>query len=156
MRLIQLSKRLFAASIWGPTGVDAEDERVRWLLRVGLPLFDVFCIGFGVFGYAGGIPALRDSFGEGYAQSFGLTLSVTALVCLVGIAFPALLWRMEFCGKCLLLGLLMLYAVSVFLAGAVGGDLGRGGVGFAILAMAVVPAWRVSDIARDRVVHQWK
>lgn len=156
MRSSQLLKRLVSASIWGPNGVDESDDRVRWLLRVGLPLFDLFCIGFGIFGYMGGIPALRDSFGEGYAQSFGLTLSVTALVCGVGIAFPAKLWRMEFWGKCLLLGLLLLYGGSVFVAGAVGGDIGRSGVGWAILAMAVVPSWRVSDIARDREVHQWK
>ncbi|PZE34021.1 hypothetical protein DEJ21_14320 [Curtobacterium sp. MCSS17_006] len=154
--MMRLIKRLWAVSIWGPNGVDASDDRVRWLLRVGLPLFDVFAIGFGVFGYIGGIPALRDSFGEGYAQSFGLMLSVTALVCLVGIAFPNLLWRLEFWGKCFMLGLLLLYAGSVFLAGIVGGDIGRAGVGWAILGMAVVPAWRVSDIARDREVHQWK
>ncbi|PYY63604.1 hypothetical protein DEJ30_11870 [Curtobacterium sp. MCPF17_003] len=156
MHPIRLIKRLAAASIWGPNGVDPSDDRVRWLLRVGLPAFDVFAIAFGIFGYLGGIPALRDSFGEGYAQSFGLMLSATALVCLCGIAFPALLWRIEFWGKCFLLGLLLLYSGSVFLAGAVGGDIGRSGVGWAILAMAVVPSWRVSDIARDREVHQWK
>lgn len=149
-------KRLHAASIWGPNGVDSTDDRVRWLLRVGLPLFDVFCVGFGVFGYLGGIPALRQSFGEQYAQSFGLTLAVTALVCLVGVAFPAKLWRVEFWGKCLMLGLLVLYSTAVFIAGWTGGDIGRSGVAWAILAMAVLPAFRVADIARDREVHQWK
>ncbi|WIE65964.1 hypothetical protein DEI99_005345 [Curtobacterium sp. MCLR17_036] len=156
MRSVQLVKRLLAASIWGPNGVDQSDDRVRWLLRVGLPGFDIFAICFGVWGYLGGIPALRDSFGEAYAQSFGLTLAATALVCLVGIAFPALLWRFEFWGKCFMLGLLLLYAASVFLAGITGGDIGRSGVGWAILAMAVLPAWRVTDIARDQEVHQWK
>lgn len=156
MALMRLFKRLGAASIWGPDGVDENDDRLRWLLRIGLPAFDVFCIGFGVFGYLGGIPALRDSFGETYAQTFGLTLSVTAFVCLVGVAFPDRLWRVEFWGKCLLLGLLILYAVAVFVAGAATDDAGRGGVGFAILAMSALPAWRVSDIARDREVHQWK
>lgn len=149
-------RALWRASIWGPSGVDESDDRVRWLLRAGLPLFDVFCIGFGIFGYIGGIPALRDSFGEVYAQSFGLMLSVTAFVCLIGVGFPSKLYRLEFWGKCFLLGLLFLYAGSVFLAGIVGDDIGRAGVGWAILAMAVVPAWRVSDIARDREVHGWK
>lgn len=156
MHAIRFIKRLTAASIWGPNGVDEIDDRVRWLLRIGLPAFDSLCIGFGIYGYLGGIPALRDSFGEAYAQSFGLMLALTGLICLVGIAFPDRLWRIEFWGKCFLLGLLLLYAASVFLAGVVGGDLGRSGVGWAILAMAVLPAWRVSDIARDREVHGWK
>ena len=156
MRAVRTIKRLAAASIWGPHGVDVSDDRVRWLLRVGLPLYDVFCAGFGVFAFIGAVPALRDSFGETYAQSFGLTLSMTALVCLVGVAFPSHLWRIEFWGKCLLLGLLLIYGLAVFIAGFGSGDIGRSGVGFAILAMAVLPSWRVSDIARDKEVHQWK
>lgn len=155
MRVIGTAKRLGAASIWGPNGVDESDDRVRHLLRVGLPAFDVFSVFFGIYGYLGGIPALRDSFGEAYAQTFGLMLSVTAFVCLIGIAFPNVLWRLEFGAKCFLLGLLLLYAGSVFVAGIVGGDVGRSGVGWAILAMTVLPTWRVSDIARDRRVHGW-
>jgi len=154
-RLVGGVRRAARASIWARDSVSAKDARVAGLLRYGLPAFDVFVITFGLLGFLGGIPALRATFSDGYAEVWALVLANTGLLALIGVAFPAILWRLEFTAKAFMVGLIVVYAGAVFIAGATNGDIGRAAVGGAILAMAVLPSWRLNDIARDRRVNGW-
>jgi hypothetical protein len=149
-------RRLTSASIWGRNSVAAEDARLAGLLRYGLPSFDLFIILFGVLGFAGGIPALRATFTPGYAEVWALVLANTGLLAGIGIAFPSRLWRLEFTAKAFMVGLIAVYVGAVFIAGAANGDIGRAAVGWAILAMGVLPSWRLTDIAKDRRKHGWR
>lgn len=155
-RILRIARRAGRASIWGRTSVSAEDARVAGLLRYGLPGYDVFVIVFGTLGFFGGIPALRDTFSTDYAEVWGLVLASTGAFALAGVAFPSRLSRLEFSAKAFMVGLLVVYSGAVLIAGWVAGDLGRGAVGWAILAMAVLPSWRLGDIARDRRRHGWR
>lgn len=156
MRLLQLTKRLRSASIWGPDSVGPKDARLDRLLRRALPEFYMACALFGILGALGGIPALRDTFGESYAAGLGIAICAAALACGAGEAFPARLWRLEFYAAALLSGLILLYAAAVVVAGFLGGDAGRAAVAAAIYAMSVLPRWRITDVARDREVHGWR
>lgn len=149
-------RRTAAASIWGRNSISAEDARLASLLRYWLPAFDLFIIGFGVLGFAGGIPALRATFDDVYAEVWALVLANTGLLAGIGIAFPARLWRLEFASKAFMVGLIAVYVGAVFIAGTVNGDIGRSAVGFAILALGVVPAWRLTDIAKQKRIHGWR
>lgn len=155
MRTRNPIRRLVAGSIWGDGAVSPKDSRIEHMLRANLPRFDIAVLLFGVLGYFGGIPAIRDTFSEPYAQAWSAALVTTALLCLVGLAYPAQLWRLEFYGKAFLVGLILLYAGAVAIAGIVGGDLGRGAVAAAIYSMTELPRWRLRDIARDREVNGW-
>jgi hypothetical protein len=143
-------------SVWGPDGIGAKDERIRGLLRKSIPRFDVACVLFGILGYLGGIPAIRDTFSEPFTKAWSGALVTVAVVCLIGLAYPKHAWRLEFFGKCLLIGLLFLYSLAVAIAGVTGGDLGRAAVAVAIFAMTELPQWRLRDIARDRVANKWR
>lgn len=156
MTLTRGIRRAARASIWGRESVSAEDARIAGLLRYALPAFDVFVILFGALGFVGGVPALRVTFSDTYAEVYSLVLAGTAAVCLAGIAFPAKLWRVEFVGKAFLFGLIVLYAGAVFIAGFDNADTGRAAVGAAILAMSCLPAWRLTDIERERRKHGWR
>ena len=154
-RLLDGWRRLQAASIWGPGNVSTEDARVRRLLQRSLPEFYIGCFFFGVLGVLGGVPALRQSFGEDYASLIGCVLAVLAIVAGAGAAFPARLWRVEFYAVSMLSVVVLLYAGAVLWAAFQELDLGRGAVAFAIYAMSVLPRWRITDIYRERKVHGW-
>lgn len=149
-------KQLARKSIWAPGSVEAIDDRLKFQLRVGLPVYDGLLISFGVFAGISGTPALKDTFGEAYANSWGFILGISAIIALIGIAFPNYLWRVEFFAKSIIIGLLVMYAAAVFVVGFfVSGDLGRAGVGFGVLAMAVPAVIRSADIIRDKELHGW-
>jgi hypothetical protein len=155
---VQITKRLRAlrtTSIWGPGSVAPDDARMGRMLRRYLPEYYAALVVFGVLGFFGGVPALRDTFGESYAQVVTLVLAVAAAAAGAGQAFPARLWRLEFWAVSVLIGVIILYGVAIAFAGIIGGDLGRGAVGVEIYASAVLARWRLQDIARDRQVHGW-
>ncbi len=148
-------RRLHDASIWGPGAVGPQDVRLERLLRRSLPEFYMACAIFGVLGALGGIPALRQTFGEDYATVLGFAIAGAALACGLGEAFPQRLWRVEFIAVALLSGLILLYAVAVVVAGVIGNDAGRAAVGAAIYAMNVLPRWRIVDVRADRERNGW-
>jgi hypothetical protein len=156
MRPIRLIKHLAHHSIWGAGSVSAADARMGRMLRRYLPEYYGALVIFGVLGFFGGVPALRDTFGESYAQVVTLVLAVAAAAAGAGQAFPAQLWRVEFWAVSVLIGVIILYGVAIAFAGIIGGDLGRGAVGVEIYASAVLARWRLQDIARDRQVHGWR
>lgn len=156
MRLVRSTKRLAHNSIWGERSVSVGDARMGRMLRRYLPEYYGALVLFGVLGFFGGVPALRDTFGESYAQVVTLVLAAAAAAAAVGEAFPARLSRLEFWAVSVLIGVIILYGVAIAFAGVIGGDLGRGAVGVEIYASAVLARWRLQDIARDRQVHGWK
>lgn len=155
MPLARLIKRLAHHSIWGAGSVSIADARMSRMLRRYLPEYYGALVVFGVLGFFGGVPALRDTFGESYAQVVTLILAIAAAAAGAGEALPAKLWRIEFWAVCVLMGVILLYGGAIAFAGVVGGDLGRGAVGVEIYASAVLARWRLQDIARDRQVHGW-
>jgi len=148
--------RVIAASIWRPDAVGAKDKRLSSMLQGYLPRFYFACVLFGLLGAIGGIPALRDTFGEDFATTLGLAIAITAAAAGAGEAFPERLWRFEFFGAATLSGLIVLYAAAVVLAGLFAGDPGRAAVGAAIYAMQILPQWRFRDVRADREVNGWR
>jgi hypothetical protein len=144
-----------AVSIWAPDAVGVADLRLSRMLRRSLPEFYIACALFGILGSIGGVPALRDTFGEGSATVLGAILCIVSLAAGAGEAFPERLWRVEFYAAYTLAGLILLYSAAVVLAGLLAGDAGRAAVGAAIYAMAVLPRWRARDVRTDRERNGW-
>jgi chromate transport protein ChrA len=149
-------EQLVARSIWRPGAVGPQDARLASMLQGYLPRFYVACALFGLLGAYGGIPALRDTFGEDSALALGLLLAVAAICAGAGEAFPDRLWRLEFFAVATLSWLILLYAAAVVIAGLLAGDAGRAAVGAAIYAMRILPQWRVRDVRADREVNGWR
>jgi hypothetical protein len=156
MRLVQLIRRLSAASIWGRDAIGDRDDRVRGLLRVALPAVDVALVLFGFGGFLSGIPALRDVFDPVYAEVWSAALGAAALGCLVGLAFPAHLWKVERTGKAILASMLTVYGGALIYAGVLTEDLGRSAVGFIPVALVPVLVWRILDVTADAKRNGWR
>lgn len=154
--MLRLTKRLVAASIWGPGAIGKNDDRVRGLLRVALPTLDIALVLFGVGGFLSGIPALRDVFDPLYAEVWSAALGAAALGCLVGLAFPAHLWRVERTGKAVLAAMLTVYGGALVWAGIATDDLGRSAVGFIPIALVPVLVWRILDVTKDAQRNGWR
>ncbi|MBK0296388.1 hypothetical protein IAE22_30345, partial [Bacillus sp. S34] len=75
--MIRLIKRLAEGSVWGDGAVSPKDARIEHMLRANLPRFDIAVLLFGVLGFFGGIPAIRDTFSEPYAQAWSAALVIT-------------------------------------------------------------------------------
>lgn len=153
---VGLWRRLRAASIWATGGASAEDRRANRLRRRTIFEFYVATWAFGSLGVLGGVPALRQTFGEEYASIVGFLLATFSMAGFFGAAFPARWWRVEFYSVSILSGLVLLYALAVAWAGIHGQDLGRAAVAAAIFAMSALPRWRVTDLPRQRKVHAWR
>lgn len=149
-------RRIVDASIWGEGGVGPDDERVRGLLLVALPLLDIALMLFGVFAFASGVPALRDVFDPLYARVWSGMLGVMAAACLVGLAFPARWWKVERSGKAILATMLLVYSGALIFAGILAGDVGRSAVGFVPAALAPVLVWRIFDVTKDAKRNGWR
>lgn len=149
-------RRIARASIWAPASVSAEDARLANLIRRYVTEFYIASWAFGSLGVIGGVPALRQTFGEGYAVGLGIAIATAALVSLVGLINPARFWRVELYGAGALGVLGILYALAVLIAGLTTGDVGRMAVAPAIYAMSLLPRWRAGDVGRERKVHGWR
>lgn len=127
-----------------------EDVRVVGLIRRAIPRFYIAVAVFGILGAIGGTPALRQTFGETYAQYWSLLVAATALACLAGFVFPRLLWRVEAVGAMLLNGWIFAYIAALIFAVIEQPDIGRLGVGAILFASTELPWWRVQDIYLQR------
>lgn len=156
MRAVRTIKRLAAASIWGRDGIGQRDVRVRGLLRVALPAVDIALVLFGVGGFLSGIPALRDVFDPLYAETWSAALGAAAFGCLVGLAFPAQLWKVERTGKAVLSAMLTVYSGALVWAGIITDDVGRSAVGFIPVALVPVLVWRILDVTKDAKRNGWR
>lgn len=151
-----LLHRAVNASIWGPNAIGDDDDRVRSLLRVALPAVDIALALFGAGALAAGVPALRDVFDPIYARAWAGVIGLAAVACLVGLAFPAHLWRLERGAKAALMVGLVVYGVALIYAGGVTGDVGRSAVGFVPVALVPVLLWRIFDVTKDARKNGWK
>lgn len=149
-------RRLQAASIWATGGTSAEDRRANRLRRRTIFEFYAATWAFGSLGVLGGVPALRQTFGEEYASIVGFLLATFSMAAFFGAAFPAQWWRIEFYSVSVLAGLVLLYALAVAWAGWHSQDLGRAAVAAAIFGLSALPRWRVTDLPRQRKVHAWR
>lgn len=149
------TRGILRSSVWARDGIRREDERVRGLLRVALPSLDGALILFGIGGGAFGIPALRDVFDGVYAQGWSYGLAAASAACLVGLAWPRRLWRLERSAKALLAWMLTVYAGALMWAGFLTSDLGRSAVGFIPLALVPIIVWRIVDVTRDAKRNGW-
>lgn len=104
-------RRIAAASVWWPGALAAEPEKYRPLKRLWLPMYDVIALINGFLAVFFGSRLLDRIFGQ-TADVVGLLFAGVALVCLIGVSFPRL-WRVEFVGKVLLIGMVVGYIVCI-------------------------------------------
>jgi hypothetical protein len=114
--MLRLIKRLAAASIWAPGAIPASEAKYAVpLKRYVIPAVDLIFVGGGVFAITNGIPSFEQLVPVA-AYAFSLVFIAVALICLIGISFPAL-WALEVFGKCGLIMFCGTYAVALFIRG---------------------------------------
>jgi hypothetical protein len=141
-------RALWSASIWARDAIPPEEWKDRHDKRLWLPLWDLIMIGAGIWATAFGSPLLHRLFPEDAIDLAGMSLAVSATVCLMGVAFPAL-WAVEFLGKLTVMFLLGAYAACVLFFRTDPGDPSSGFVAF-ILCAAIIPACsRLSKLGEE-------
>lgn len=105
---------LVRASIWHPDAIPPDEWKYRNLKRVWLPLYDLIAVYCGLTAFTWGSPILNRLFHGSLVDALSAAMIASAMVCLIGVAFPAL-WRVELVGKILLVGLVAGYVTSILL-----------------------------------------
>ena len=106
-------QNLWSQTIWAKGALDNEPKKYRSLKRVWLPLYDGIAIANGILALWFGSRLLDRIFGS-LTDVIGLFFSLVALVCLLGVAFPAL-WKIEVVGKVILIGMVLAYALCILI-----------------------------------------
>lgn len=101
-------------TIWSPGAIPTDEWKYRNLKRVWLPTYDVVAILAGVVATVQGSPLLNRLFSELLVNMFGTGMAVIAMICLLGVIFPAL-WAVELVGKAILVGIVSAYATTILL-----------------------------------------
>jgi hypothetical protein len=144
-----LLSRVFWASIWAPGSIPLLERKYAVpLKRFVLPAYDILLVIGGYVAIHNGIPALDRLLPHGVATGIAITLMVTAIGALFGIAFPKL-WRLETAAKVGIVGLLGLYFVAIV---SVGGDT-RAFIAIIVLLTLPTPCarlWLLGIERRDR------
>lgn len=140
-------RRLWCASIWHPDAIPPDEWKYRALKRVWLPFFDVLAFGAGLWAFMFGSPLLHRMFSEPVIDALGALLALAALVCLAGVAFPAM-WRAEIGGKIVMLALLGGYAGAVLLF-RTDPDPATGFVAFVIALCFPLPLFRLGLLGEE-------
>lgn len=143
MKKPKLLRRLFEASVWGPTGVSPEDWRFRGLFRWVLPLIDIAFIWFGLAGWYAGLNTVESATTQTWQEYWSLGIAFTAIIALVGVAFPRL-WYIEAIGKAPMIGLVFVYLV-LFLARTPTEPLLWATAGL-YFTFSLLPLWRLGDL----------
>jgi hypothetical protein len=105
--------RLWRASIWHPDAIPPDEWKYRSLKRFWLPAYDLLAIWAGIDAVLFGSRLLsRLLGGSGLIGLVGITFSIVAFACLLGVAFPRL-WPVEMVGKVILVGMITAYAVAI-------------------------------------------
>lgn len=139
--------RLARASIWHPDAIPPDEWKFRSLKRLWLPVYDAIVILAGVWATAYGSPILHRLFHENVIDAMGMTLTVSAIVCLLGLAFPSL-WRVEIIGKVTLVALLGGYAIAVMLF-RTNPDPSAGFITFVLLLALPLPLFRLNLLGEE-------
>lgn len=128
-------KRIFAMSIWAAGAIPADEWKYRNLKRVMFPVVDVLFILSGVSAAYYGVPAISEFFPRVIVDSFASTLSLSGIVAFLGVAFPRL-WPFEIGARSIILGLMVVYFMSLFILTSVGE--GNRGFVLGIAAISIV------------------
>lgn len=139
--------RLWRASIWHPDAIPPDEWKFRSLKRVWLPAYDVIVVLAGIWATAFGSPILHRLFDENTIDTMGMTLTVAAVVCLLGVAFPRL-WQVEIAGKVILVALLGGYAIAVMLF-RTNPDPSAGFIVFVLLTALPLPLFRLNLLGEE-------
>lgn len=140
-------RRLWRQTIWAKGAIPLEEWKYRSLKRVWLPLVDVLFILGGLSAVRFGVPAINEFFPDALVDQWGYSLSVVAVVCLVGVAFVRL-WWLEAAAKCLLLGLMVMYIAALLTLTRAGED-SRGFVFVIATISVIILLVRLSIIASE-------
>lgn len=104
-------RRLGRATVWARGALDHEPRKYRPLKRFWLPLYDLIALMNGLLAVTFGSRLLDRIFGDA-TDLVGWVFSGVAVLCLVGVSFPRL-WRVEFAGKVLLIGMVVGYIYCI-------------------------------------------
>lgn len=135
------------ASIWHPDAIPPDEWKFRSLKRVWLPVYDVIAVLAGVWATVYGSPILHRLFEEDVIDLMGMTLTASAVVCLLGVAFPRL-WKVEIAGKIILVALLGGYAIAVMLF-RTNPDPSAGFIVFVLLLALPLPLFRLNLLGEE-------
>lgn len=144
---MKIINRLWESTVWYPTAIDPNEWESRSLRRFWLPLFDIVLIAAGIWAFAFGSPILHALFEESIIDVAGLSLSFSALICLIGVIIPRL-WPVELMGKIILLGLLGGYTFAVA-AFRLNPDPSAGFICFILVAAMIFPTYRLNLIGEE-------
>jgi hypothetical protein len=141
-------RKLLAATIWAEGAIPADEFKYRNLKRIWLPFFAVLVFVGGLAGARLGIPSVEEFFPDRITDALSHTFAALGVLCLAGIAFPAL-WRLEAASKSAVIGLLIGYVLAlVFLVGD--GDPTRGFVSVIAVMACIVPAFRLGILGYEK------
>ena len=101
-------------TIWSPGAIPTDEWKYRNLKRVWLPMYYAVAVIAGVIAVVQGSPVLNELFMEPVVNLLGVTMSLVAMLCLIGVAFPKL-WAVEFASVILLVGIVASYVTEVLL-----------------------------------------
>lgn len=138
---------LWRETVWHPDAIPPDEWKFRSLKRLWLPVYDVIAVLAGIWATAFGSPILHRLFDENVIDLMGMTLTVAAAVCLLGVAFPRL-WRVEIAGKVILVALLGGYAIAVMFFRA-NPDPSAGFIVFVLLLALPAPLFRLSLLGEE-------
>lgn len=140
-------KTLFSKTVWAPGAIRISEWKYRHIKWVMLPLIDLLLFIAGLSAVFGGAPAISAFFPNELVNVYGCSLSLVALACFIGVAFPRL-WPLELVGRSILLGLVTGYTISLIVL-ALNGDMIRSFVSyFALVAMSPI-VWRISLLGSE-------
>lgn len=131
-------------TIWSRDAIPPEDARIEKLLTRVLPTVDVILIAFGVFVILYGAPIFAAALFESVALVFGVIVTITATLALIGLIF--LRSRLELVSKIVLMAVLSLYPFLLLTTLTPA----RAAVGALCLIAVPVLLWRIGDIGWEK------
>lgn len=143
IRLPQPVQRLLLATVWAPGALREEDQRIRHLLRVFLPLTDLGYIYFGVVGAVNGLASVERATSGQWQRGWSIVLAVSGLMALIGVAFPRLV-SLEMVGKALMIGGISTYLSIMVIRGA--SEANVTAIAGLLFGLVYLPMWRIGDL----------
>lgn len=135
-------------SIYGVGVIPPEQEHLKWLKRVWLPLFDVLAILAGFRSVSSGIPAIDALLPPELADALCYALVVIAFLCLVGILVPRLAF-LEVLAKSALIAIFSCYIIALRILVAEG-ESARDFVSITVAMAMILPFFRLGILADEK------
>lgn len=125
------------------------DDRYRGIYKFVVPIkLGLFTL-FAAVGSETRIPAIDDTFGDGYGDFWTLFMLICSAIALVASAFYPVAKRVEMVSIILITFLMGIYALSVLFQAIILDDPNRGAFGVAVFIFLVFPIWVVVDLLWD-------